>query len=928
MPEYQRLRPRDGHERAFRALLLLYPRAFRDDFGDAMVEFFRDRLSDERAVHGALGTLAIWGRAITDTLHHAPLERLDAIRRAIAQTLAPPPRAARAARREDWMLSSLWQDVRIAMRGMRRTPALSLMIVVTLALGLGANAAIFSMVYAVQLRPLPFPDAERLVQVSLQEPYVNLSEGEFVDIRRESRTLSVVAAFAGASITLTGNDVDPERTASMQVSESFFKALEVQPMLGRTFSAEEDRVGGPPVAVLSHALWQRRLGGARDIVGRTIRINGALVTVVGVMPPSFRYPPVGSGRAADGVAGGPALWVPLRLHYGSLWGRNNHYLSVIGRTASGRGIADVNAEMNVMTRRWKSQFPEIYSSAERVAANVRALRDALLGETRPFLLSLLGAVGFVLLIACVNVANLLLVRADARRKELAIRSALGASRARLARQALTESLIFALVGGVLGVLVAFVAVRVLVTLAPTDLPRLQDVGIDGSVLLFTSVVTIATGFTFGVAPVVAGAGDDTNETLKEGGKSSTTSARGAGRTRRRLVTAEIALAVVTLSGAGLMTRSLLNLQQTPLGFDPSGVLTLSLTPPTPAPSLGPAEAAARSVQFYDLLLSRVRAIPGVRSAAATERLPVDGFDGWSILVNGASATSIGEAPVATPDIVTPEYFATLGITLVKGRLLAPTDIASSPFVVVVNESMAKAHWGDRDPIGGSLRMFSEGRPWATVVGVVRDVRARGLTGEVPHMMYFPYAQSEYSAYWTPRSMSLVVRANGDPSLITAAVRRVVHELDATTPISRVTTLDALVAQTVGARRFSTALLVGFALLALLLAGIGIYGVVAASVTQRAYEIGVRMALGARGGDVRRMILREGMRTGAIGAAFGLVGALASASLLRSMFYQVAAWDPATMAGAVCALLAVVALASAIPARRAVGVDPNKTLRAD
>ncbi|MEP7383642.1 MAG: ABC transporter permease [Gemmatimonadota bacterium] len=928
MPEYERLRPRDRHEWAFRHLLRLYPHAFREEFGDAMVEFFRDRLADVRGARGPIGSVAIWGSVIMDTMLHASLARLDALRRTVARVFSPPPRAARAARREDWMLSTLRQDVRIAIRGMRRTPALSALIVTTLALGLGANSAIFSVVNAVQLRPLPFPEAERLVQVAMQDPYFNISEGEFVDIRRDSKTLSAVAAFSGASITLTGDDVDPERTESTQVSERFFKVLEVQPMMGRTFSAEEERFGGPPVAVLSHAIWQRRLGGARDVVGRTIGIDGALVTVVGVMPPSFRYPPVGSGRAADGVAGGPALWVPLRLRYDSLWGRNNHYLSVIGRTAPGRGIADVNTELNVMGRSWKAQYPDLYFPAQPVAASVRSFRDALLGDTRPFLLSLLGAVAFVLLIACVNVANLLLVRADARRKELAIRSALGASRTRLVRQALTESLIFAIVGGTLGVLVAFGAIRVLVALAPTDLPRLQDVGIDGSVLLFTSLVTIATGFVFGVAPALAGAGDDTNETLKEGGKTSTTAARGAGRTRRRLVTAEIALAVVTLSGAGLMTRSLLNLQHTPLGFDPRGVLTMSLTPPAPTPPLAVAEAAARSVQFYDLLLSRVRAIPGVQSTAASQRLPVDGYNAWSILVNGASAARVADAPLATPDIVTPGYFATLGITLVKGRLLEATDVASSPFVVVINESMAKAHWGGRDPIGGTLRVRAEGRPWATVVGVVRDVRAEGLTGEVPRMMYFPYAQSEYSAYYTPRSMSLVVRTSGDPSLITAAVRRVVHELDARTPISRVTTLDALVAQSVGARRFSTALLVGFAVLALLLAGIGIYGVVAASVSQRAYEIGVRMALGARAGDVGSMILREGMRTGVIGASLGLAGALASATLLRSMFYEVTAWDPTAMGAAVLALLVVVALASAIPAWRAIGVDPNKTLRAE
>jgi len=478
------------------------------------------------------------------------------------------------------------------------------------------------------------------------------------------------------------------------------------------------------------------------------------------------------------------------------------------------------------------------------------------------------------------------------------------------------------------VLVALAAVRLLVSIAPSDLPRLNDIHVDGSALFFTALVTLLTGFLFGVVPAISGSGDETNETLKEGGKTGTTAARGAGRARRRLVAAEIALAMVTLSGAGLLTRSLINLQRTPLGFDPDGVLTMTLTPPEPSPPLPYLEASVRTVQFYDDVMARVSELPGVQRVAATERLPVDGYSTWSILVDGKTVATVGDAPAVTPEIVTPGYFATLGISPVKGRLLAPADIAGAAPVVVINETMAKKLWGAREPIGSTLKVFMDGWPWVTIVGVVRDVRARGPAGDVPPTMYFPYAQAGKTAYYTPRSMSLLVRTERDPSAITGAVRQIVHSLDPATPISRISTLDAQVANTVGARRFSTALLVGFALLALLLAGIGIYGVVAASVAQRSYEIGVRMALGARGGDVGRMILREGMRTGFIGAAIGVAGALASASLLRSMFYEVAAWDPATMAGAVLALLAVVALASAIPARRAIGVDPNKTLRSN
>ena len=893
-----------------------------------MVEFFRDRLVAERGARGALGVVALWGNTINDTLTHAPLARIDAVRRAIARHLSPPPRAAQAARREDWMLSSIRQDIRIALRTMRRTRALSALIIATLALGLGANAAIFTVVNAVQLRPLPFPDPDRLVRVAMQAPYLQISEGEFVDMRRDTKALASVAAYAGSSVSITGRDVDPERIQIARVSERFFEVLGVRTARGRLFTTDEERPSGGPVAVLSHALWQRRYGGDRAIVGHTISINGQELTVVGIMPPDFRYPSVDGNRTASGAAGGAALWVPLRLRYDSLWGRNNHYMQVIGRMAPGRDVAGVTAELNAMARGWRAQFRDIYAPTQPVTTSVVRLRDALLGDTRPFLLSLLGAVTFVLLIACVNVANLLLVRADARRKEQAIRSALGASRARLTRQAFAESLLFVVAGGLLGIALAEGGVRLLVALAPSDLPRLADVRIDGAVLLFTALVSLGTGLAFGLAPVLAGGDADTTETLKEGGRTSTAATRGAGRTRRRLVTAEIALAVVTLSGAGLMTRSLLNMQRMSLGFEPAGLMTMTVTPPTPPATTPIAAVTTSTLQFYDDVLTRVRRVPGVESVAASQRLPIDGYDGWSIAINGATPSGIGDAPVATPDIVSPDYFRTMRIGLVKGRLLEVTDVLGAPLVVVINEAMARAQWGTRDPVGGTLRMFSDGSPWATVVGVVRDVHAGGLTDDVPPMMYFPHAQSGTSAYYTPRPMSLVIRTAGDPRAITAAVRRVVRDLDPAAPISREGTLDDLLARSIGARRFSTALLLGFAMLALLLAGIGIYGVVAAAVAQRSYEIGVRMALGAKGGDVITMIMREGMRTAAVGSMAGLAGALASASLLRSMFYEVSAWDPISLGAAVSALFAVVAMASAIPAARATAVDPNRSLRAE
>jgi putative ABC transport system permease protein len=553
-------------------------------------------------------------------------------------------------------------------------------------------------------------------------------------------------------------------------------------------------------------------------------------------------------------------------------------------------------------------------------ATVVPLEEALLGKTRPYLLALIGAVGFVLLIACVNVANLLLARGEARRRELAIRTSLGASPRRLIRQSLTESVTYAAVGGALGLVLAWLLTRALVAAAPESIPRVQDVRIDAAVLGFTALVTLATGVLFGLVPALRGAMGDVQETLKDGGRSAAPG-RSFTRTRGVLVIAEVALAVVMLCGAGLLVRSLIALQGVELGFRPDHLLTMQVSlPPQEYP-------AQRSIAFYDGLLARVRAIPGVREASAVYDLPIEsGFSIWSILIDDMGMRSVADAPSAMPQMVTPSYFAAMGIPLVRGRTFTERDREGAPLVAVINETMARQLWKGADPIGHTLGMLNEKMPKATIVGVVKDVRQGGFERDVPPTMYFPHAQSYRSAYTSPSSMSLVVRTAGDPLALGNAVRGVVRAMDANVPVTRIRSMEQVVAGSVAGRRFTTTLLSGFAALALLLAGIGIYGVIAYAVSQRTFEIGLRVALGASRASVVSLMLGQGVRLAAIGLAIGVAGALALARLIASLLVGVGTADVPTYAGVAVALGGVAMLASWIPARRAARVQPVEAMR--
>jgi len=805
---------------------------------------------------------------------------------------------------------SIWQDVRYAVRGLARRPGFAAVVVATLTLGIGANAAIFSVVNGILLRPLPFAEPERLVQLGQQDPYWTVSEPEFMDYRRGARAFERVAAYAGSDVSLTGTG-EPERVEAARVSDDFFATLGVAPARGRAFAPDEEAPGsGPaPVVIISDALWRRRFGADPGIVGRSVIVNNAPRTVVGVMPPHLDFP---SPRTA--------LWLPLRLNPDSLWTRNNHYLTVIARLAPGVTAERAGAQLNTLARRWMRDFPETYFPDKPLTVAVTPVRDAILGATRPFLVALLGAVGFVLLIACVNVANILLARGESRRKELAIRTALGASGRRLARQLLTESALLAGAGGALGLLVAWLGARALVALAPSAVPRLDLVAMDARVLAFTAAVALATGLLFGLAPALRATRGVAAETLKRGGKGSATG--GSHRTRRALVVTEVALAVVMLAGAGLMLRSLAKLRAIELGFDQRDVLTMRL-------SLPAAEYDdARAAEYYRELTARAATLPGVLGAAAVRQLPLEreGDDGWSIAVDGRTPRAISEAPVATPAQVTPDYFRVMRIPLLRGRGFTAADRADAAPVAVVNETMARQLWPGAYPVGRTLRMFSEGKPWVTVVGVVRDVRSNGLLVDVPAVMYFPHAQTGASTYSTPRSMALVVRTAGDPAALAGALRRTVRALDANVPISAVQSMDQVVAGRLASRRFSTVLLGSFAALALALAGVGIYGVIAFGVSQRTYELGLRMALGAQRRAVLRLVVAEALGMTLVGLGLGLAGALAVGYLARSLLVGVPVADVPTLALVSAALAGVAILASALPARRASLVSPTEALR--
>jgi predicted permease len=813
-------------------------------------------------------------------------------------------------------MDSFLQDVRTAWRALGRSPGFAAAALVTLALGIGATAAVFSVVRAVLLAPLPYAEPDRRVMiwsrwVGFDKTWV--SEQEMADYRTQSRTLSDVAGWEVVQQNLTG-DGDPVRVGVGRVTANSFDVLGARPVLGRAMTAQEDVPNGPPVAVIGYRLWRARYGGDPAIVGRKVMLNDVPVEIVGVMPDGFRLPTDFTVDAAEPTE----LWTPLQLDMANLE-RGGHGLYAAAVLAPGQTAATATEELRALTHQMTAQG--LYPDAMKFTAFAVTVDDEIRGGVRPALSILLGAVGFLLLIACTNVANLLLVRGDARLRELALRTAVGASPARLMRQMITECVLLALGGAVLGLVAAIGVIRVLVTLDPTSLPPLSPVTLDAPVVAFTLVLAAVTTLLFGLIPALRTLGLNLVDALREGSQQATV---GGGRHRLRsaLVVCEVTLAVVLVVGAGLMVRSLSALGRIDLGFNPDHVLTLRLAVPTTR-----YDTPEHVVTFYRSLIERVRALPGVRAAGVVRVLPLATTIGdYGIDVEGYEEPT-GNGAKGDWQIVSDGAFEAMGTHLVRGRWFTAADTTGSQPVAVVNETLARAYFKDGQAIGGRIRVGRMTNPWVVVVGIVADERHNGVTGLVKGKFYIPHSQWHVVVGGSPiRSAFVVVRTADEPMALATAVRGAVRELDPTLPVANVRPMTEVVSAALATPRLTGFLLGVFAAIALVLAAVGIYGVLAYLVSRRTHEIGIRMAIGADRAAVMKLILGHGLRLTGVGLAMGLAGAVALARLMQTVLYEVRSTDPGTYAAVILVLLAAALLASVLPALRAMRVDPVTALR--
>ncbi|MBA3886960.1 MAG: ABC transporter permease [Acidobacteria bacterium] len=807
-------------------------------------------------------------------------------------------------------MDSFRQDIRYAIRRLLRNPGFTAIAVLTLALGIGANSAIFSVVNGVLLKPLPYHEPDRLVAIYHTSDLAQrapMSGPNFTDVRRLSETLTDAAAISRVRVVLTGEG-EPVRLESARVSASLFDLLGVRAAEGRTFTPEENEPGRTGVAILEYGFWQQRFGGDRSVVGRRILLNGVPTEVIGVMPKGFSYP---SGRS---------IWTPLEYTDAVLREqRGAWYLMAVGRAKPGVRIDQVTAEIQTIGRQLAAEYPD---SNEGVGISAESLHETTVGDIRKAVLVLLGAVGFVLLIACANVANLLLARAAVRETEMAVRVALGAGRIRLVRQLLTESVILAAAGAGLGLLLAVWGVDVLKGLQPAGIPRLDNVGVDATVMWFTAGLAVVTGLVFGVVPAIQASGSAIAGTLKEGGRGNL-STRGGARMRGALVVAEMALAVMLLAGAGLLIRSFSNLAAVDPGFSVTDALTFELS--LPADPYG----EPRQIGFFEDLIPRLEAIPGVETAGAVLSLPLTaGSVVFSFEVEGRPPVPPSQQPILHVRVATPGYFPAIGIPLQRGRFFTAHDRAGTTPVVVITEAAARQHFPGEDPIGKRIelgwgRAGTDRLAGGEVVGVVGDVKDRGLSEPDPAQIYLPYAQ------WPVSGMSVVLKTSVPPRSVTEAARAALHAVDPALPIANVRTMEEIVSLSISQPRFYMTLLSVFAAVALILAAIGIFGVLSYAVAQRTREIGIRMALGAQGRTVLTLVVRQAMLLALSGVAIGLVCAFfLSRTLVTTLLFSTNPQDPMTFVS-VAALLTFVALAASyIPARRATRVDPIVALRGD
>jgi putative ABC transport system permease protein len=812
-------------------------------------------------------------------------------------------------------MDSFLQDIRYSLRRLLKSPGFTLVVILTLALGIGANTAIFSAVNAVLLRPLGYGDPGRLVTIEHLYPSLGgmkapVSVPGFLDYQRAS-SMESMAVEVNWAANLTGQG-EPERLQGARVTGRLFTTLAVPALHGRTLLPGEDSAGREHVVVLSYGLWQRLFGAAGDVVNRSMALNGETYQVVGVMPREFRDP---QNRNVD-------LWVPLVFRPDQMTDdqRTTEFLNLVARVRPGVPLPRAAAEIRTMAEQLKRRYPDSYPPDWSLVTT--PLAQHMVGDVRPALLVLLGAVGFVLLIACANVANLLLARAAARSKEIAVRTALGASRDRLIRQLLTESVLLALIGGVLGLFLAFWGVRAIIAINPANLPRADEIGVDGPVMVFTLMVSLLTGLLFGLAPAVHTAATDLHGMLKEGGRGSAGDRGGQGL-RRMLVIAEVALSLTLLTGAGLLIKSFARLQGVDPGFNPDRLLTFNLSLP---PARYPSDTA--QIAFFDQVFPALTGVPGVRAAGAASVLPFSG--GWTtggFQIEGYQPPPKQPGPWGDIRIVSPGYFQTLGIPLRRGRLLEDQDRSGSLEVAVIDDEFVRRYWPHDDPIG---KRFTFGPPagatdttlreWIQVVGVVGHTKQEGLDAENRLQLYLPYRQAGRAM------LTFAVRTAGAPEQYVNQVRRAVQSIDPEQPLSNIRTMDELISRSVGQRRLSMMLLSLFSGIALVLASVGIYGLMSYSVAQRSRELGVRIALGAERLDVLRLVLRQGMSLALTGIVIGVGAAFGLSRLIESQLYGIHATDPTTFI-AVAVLLGVTALtANLIPAWRATRVDPAVVLR--
>ena len=876
--------------RLFRRLLRLLPFDFRADYGREMEQVFREQ---QREAGGRLARTAVWMHAIADLAAIGPREHL----------------------------MQLQQDLRYALRGMRRNPGFVAVAVVTLALGIGTNTAMFSVVHAVLLRPLPYADPDRLVALYNRmdgNPELALSDPEYLDYAERTRTLAV-AATAVNFVNLTGGTIESERVLGGIVTTNAFDVLGVQPALGRSFRPEDAAPGAPRAVILTDRLWKRRYHADPAIVGTTIMVNGDRQEVVGVMPASFTLP------AEFGSDQPVSMLLPLTLDAAAPRSRRGgHYLAAIARLKPGVALEAASADMAGVIAGLKREYPEQHTQPNW-GILLRPLRADLVGPSRPILLTLVAAVGLVLLMTCANVANLLLARGEVRRRELSVRTALGASRFRLVRQLLTEACVLALAGAALGLLVAAACQRLVLMIDPTTLPRVADMRLSVPVLLFTIALAIGTGLVFGLIPAVQISREDVNEALTAGGRAATGGLRG--RVRATLVVAQVAVAVALLVAAGLVVRSFVNLVRVPSGIRADHVLTMRVSLPTVR------YPSQRDVGvFFDALLDRIRALPGAHIAGAATGLPLSVASGdWSFDVDGRAIEGRRHFGAADWYAITPGYFEALGIRLVNGRLPQRSDDADAAVpVLFLNETAARSFFPAGDALGQRLKVSgAAAQPWRTVAGIVGDVRHRGLDRPARPEMFFPLAQfRHFSPGSQARALTVVVRTAIEPMALAPALRAALREQDAEVPPAQQRDMTTVVSASVADRRLTMLLMGGFGALALLVAAVGVYGVMAYHVVQRTREMGVRLALGASPDDVLALVVGQGMRLVAIGLAIGVAAAIAFSGGLRQMLFAVGPRDTATLIAAPAALGAIALVACVIPARRATRVDPAIALRVE